>query len=78
MRTGPPGQAEYRRRERNREETNPTYQGGTGPGTLYTNQVLSPRQNQGSSALTGKLEEPYNFVTEAKTLAEVYNVRATW
>ena len=35
-----------------------------------------PRQNLGSSSLTGKFEEPYNFVTEAKTLAEVNYVRA--
>ena len=62
--------AAHKEQEPNGEETTPP-RAGNGRARYTPTKFCLPRQNQGSSSLTGKFEEPYNFFTEAKTLAEV-------
>ena len=65
--TGPTGPSLTRSGNPKGEETNPSW-AGTGRARNTPSKFWLPRQNLGSSSLTGKFEEPYNFVTEAKNI----------
>ena len=54
-----------------KERKRPLHGLGNGRARNTPSKFCLPRQNLGSSSLTGKFKESYNFVAEAKILAEV-------